>query len=664
MSIVRKIQGREALPVWALRYVAHRQESHYSLVQVLAHKGCSLLRHGLVAYRLADDNQIIAYHPEEWHGLLTELEGLIKEEENKGYVDIGCLEAFGGNSFESRKPINQNIFGEEYEKLDIASAEKISNHAFVWLDEFFKWFNKTRLVGLGFWAFKKRIGVHDAQGKRFDLEGQICINPAIPQKIKRHFEGWILMNISPTFPNQLSEGESPTIAHKPPPLIWLSQYQELLELDYDCSGWERLAKEFQAGLRVFDLQGNAFTHYGFDTWSQLDIRYDGVRYCGNKEIPILVGDEIKRLGIQDLQGREKLERLFVKLEDVASYICYKGGRDAPFSWLNIDGKRIEYPKPDKNIKVVYIECRYAKKLLRSRFNESGLEITPEEIAVWLEKGVIRAWANESSSAWPVNYPAWLQRQDRTLDDHLASFYYSERELREVDPPERWLTRNQLLERLKKLLSADGEITEGEISATIENEIIAEIETPKCLSCAMYRLSEIKRYEQASRIIAGKAKERQSGQAASAEPVTLEPENAKPGHVATIPESSPQDASMGRQGDESKSITRSIAADSTNLSAASKSESDIPDSNGEYWADIIIELAGTIEKLNKDNLWIQLSLYEPKGGKSRLERGVSKDDETIIHEWPTDPIRKKSKKLKFGSFRKRYANYFPSKKPKP
>lgn len=137
-----------------------------------------------------------------------------------------------------------------------------------------------------------------------------------------------------------------------------------------------------------------------------------------------------------------------------------------------------------------------------------------------------------------------------------------------------------------------------------------------------------------------------GPTPNAEPATLEPENAKPDHVATIPESSPQDASKVGQSNETASETRGIAAESTNT--VSKPEADIPDSNGEYWDEIIIELANMITGLNKHNLWIQLTLYKPMGGESRLERGIKQDDETIFHEWPS----KKTKKIKFGSFRKR------------
>lgn len=161
MSIIRKIQGREALPVWTLPYATRWRESPDSLVRVLTELDGFPLRHGLVAYKfISEKNEAVAYHPGEWEIYVHEFKAL----EDK-------LRA------EEVTP-NANL-----ERWKIEAVKKLPGNAFVWHDEFAAWFKGTRPYCRGVSVIGEQVRI-TPHLKDFD---KLTLEPDIPGEVCSHF---------------------------------------------------------------------------------------------------------------------------------------------------------------------------------------------------------------------------------------------------------------------------------------------------------------------------------------------------------------------------------------------------------------------------------------------------------------------------------------------
>ena len=128
MSIIKKVGGKEVLPVWALPYANAVGDSVFAgfeeAIHSLAHRKWMKAPEFMTAYRQSFNGAVVATDPKEWGRCLDTItmltEGLKEEEKQPGGFP------------------NQN-----YERWRKEVAMRLPTHAFVYLDEFHAWYYGT-----------------------------------------------------------------------------------------------------------------------------------------------------------------------------------------------------------------------------------------------------------------------------------------------------------------------------------------------------------------------------------------------------------------------------------------------------------------------------------------------------------------------------------------
>ncbi|MGZ8975022.1 hypothetical protein [Methylomagnum sp.] len=352
----------------------------------------------------------------------------------------------------------------------------------------------------------------------------------------------------------------------PASAVQLSQYLELLKRDRPtCDPEQRLIKQLLNGLRICDFEGHEAIYCNFELHP----------YSG--DMPVIVKEGLPALCAEDIFNREALKKFAVRLEDVAGYLRDHHPLKQEFPWLDQNEEKLTLRVEDQT-QEAFISYFRAEAILRKCFNESGLEITQGEIALWLNSGIIHAWTSPYIGAWPIEYDEWVEERRRksptgalSLQQRLVPLWFDQKELETVCPPIRWLSYDQLCKRWKSFF-----LSEEDILSVIENHhfengphILINYPNPlsfseACKLCsfediasarearnyfpgAYYRLCDIEEYEkknllpvlsdgaEVETITADETKQSPAQDhisTGSAEPATLEPSKANQDHEAT------------------------------------------------------------------------------------------------------------------------------------
>jgi hypothetical protein len=154
MSVVVKIQGQDALPVWTLPFVGGGDLPTDKLAGILA--GRWPWYKALSAFKLDPEGQPATLAPKQWDRVVTRIEV--------------CGEALKAK-FE--------VSGDAYPAWEIESAKCFPRNAYIWLDEFACWFSHHQYVNAPMTddgCLKFRHG-----DKEPDLE------PIIPEEVEAYF---------------------------------------------------------------------------------------------------------------------------------------------------------------------------------------------------------------------------------------------------------------------------------------------------------------------------------------------------------------------------------------------------------------------------------------------------------------------------------------------
>jgi hypothetical protein len=178
MSILRKIGGRDALPVWTLPFAAGVWMTADKLARILAVRWFSEDIE-LTAFKLDADGVPVTLHPKQWDRVIEDLEllqGRLKA--------MDCREA------------------EQIEQWRTESVKRLPADAFVWLDECAAWFGRHQLHRDHFMFHED--GYEEIPKRPGD--GDLDLFPLIPRAIEDYFRA-----------NGHGDAEnSPTSADEPP----------------------------------------------------------------------------------------------------------------------------------------------------------------------------------------------------------------------------------------------------------------------------------------------------------------------------------------------------------------------------------------------------------------------------------------------------------------
>ncbi|MCX7111462.1 MAG: hypothetical protein NTX45_15310 [Proteobacteria bacterium] len=205
MSIIRIINGREVIPVWAIPYVCHLGVSLSAgfgdFLQSLAHKPSGMIKPDFITAYLQDENgAVVPISNNEWKGLLKD----VKNEEDM--------------RMESEGPLNI-----PYYAWRESSAIITPTQAFLYVDELSRWYYEAHKAYIdhdkNIWVIID--GKHEPIPYRRE-DYPLILDPIIPKKVlKKHCEWFEACNF------QGQGGASPEPEQATGGTLDSNQYEEI-----------------------------------------------------------------------------------------------------------------------------------------------------------------------------------------------------------------------------------------------------------------------------------------------------------------------------------------------------------------------------------------------------------------------------------------------------
>lgn len=491
MSIIKKIGGKEVLPVWALPYVMVAGEKALvdfgMAVDSLAHRaGCgNVPKSYLTGYHRKSDGEVVLVRPREWEEhrdiIAMKTEGL-KETENHPF--------------------------QNYERWREEVAKGIPTHAFVYLDEFTHWYCE---------AIEKNLEYDGTvDGAKHYSQPSVCVpceredyapvlDPMIPEAVMEHHKAWFSTQDIPPVgsvqvlaisgrtgpPGSLLEDGNPSTeqgkAEKPTPAeaIRLRDFLQALEHFHDPKSEVPYYRLPPRTAVYFMLTGQL---NGFSPSESKDMAnwLEAVEQNSDYRLKLYdeAGHDVK-IDADELQGGAKLpEYRRVRLNDVVPfYASMISGWFISVPWLSESGDFIEVDDAQNYCKPAYIGYLRARGIVLRRFPDTS----DKEISLWLQNQEISAWLHEYATARPLNYAryfdaAWTDARSGveplpTLNDLLDQCYFSKEALEAFEPKIRWRPYGDVIELAKKY-HVDKDHTEAIIRRHWELSLAYDSHTPR------------------------------------------------------------------------------------------------------------------------------------------------------------------------------------------